>query len=72
MYFVVEPTLSAFGHSLDLPDGRIVFVIVVMAGASVWSFDPKDIARYFSGVNITFGRNPDPPAPGTRGGEEDA
>lgn len=63
MYFIAQPVLTAFGHPINLPDGRVVFVIVVMAGSAVWSFDPKDIFNALSGVNITFGKRSDPPGP---------
>lgn len=71
MYFIVQPVLSAFGHPINLPDGRVVFVIVVMAGSAVWSFDPKDLVNFVSGVNISFGKRPAPPDRG-EGGDDGA
>lgn len=75
MYFIAQPILSAFGHPINLPDGRVVFVIVVMAASAVWSFDPKDIFNALSGINISFGKRSEPNPPGGKpsgDGDDDA
>lgn len=55
MYLIIQPFMASFGHPLDLPDGRVVFVLLAMAATGLALIDGKALTNVLSGVRITFG-----------------
>lgn len=67
MYFIVQPVMAAYGKRLDLPDGRMVFVLLAMAAAGLALIPASALVSILSGVKITFGDPNKPPPGGTDG-----
>jgi hypothetical protein len=62
MLLIVKPVVGLYGKRLDLPvRDDVLFVLIVMAWATLGAFDLKDLAALFSGVRISFGRGDAPP-----------
>lgn len=55
MYFVVQPFMTAYGRRLELPDGRMVLMVLAMAATGLALIPGSALVNILSGIKITLG-----------------
>lgn len=52
LYLVVEPVATLLGKHLELPDWRVMLIILVSTGSVVFNLKPRDILALLSPITV--------------------